>query len=256
MLQDHVVAWRTADAARSAAQTQLKIESLGTEEYRHAPPHLVALPRREITRNVAHMTPDQPRRAFLKTAGAIATGIAASTLGCAPSADRNTAANPDEPLDRALLHALADVTLPDELGTSAKQGAVDAFVAWINAYEPVAEEMHGYGYADVRYLPADPAPAWQAQLRALDTLAQKTKRSGFAKLGTAARRDVLAIALRGDRGDRLPAPLSARHVAVALVAHWASTPAAWNMAMGVDVSPGACRPLDGATRKPLPIAKA
>ena len=67
-------------AARSAAKTQLKIESLGTEEYRHAPPHLVALPRREITRNVAHMTPDQPRRAFLKTAGAIATGIAASVI--------------------------------------------------------------------------------------------------------------------------------------------------------------------------------
>ena len=201
------------------------------------------------------MTP-VPRRAFLKTAGAIATGVAASSLSCSPTADRNTAANRDEPLDRALLHALADVTLPDELGTSGKQSAVDAFVAWIKAYEPVAEEMHGYGYADVRYLPADPAPAWQSQLRALDTLAQKTKRSGFAELAAAGRRDVLTIALRGDRGDRLPAPLSARHVAVALVAHWASTPAAWNMALGVDVSPGACRSLEAAMRKPLPIAKA
>ena len=202
------------------------------------------------------MTHVPPRRAFLKAAGVIATGVAASTLGCPSTADRNAAANRDEPLDRALLLALADVALPDELGAPGKQSAVDAFVAWVKGYEPVAEEMHGYGYADVRYLPADPAPAWQAQLRALDTLAQKTKRSGFVQLNVTPRRDVLAIALNGERGDRLPAPLSARHIAVALVAHWASTPAAWNMALGVDVSPGACRPLDAATRKPLPIANA
>jgi hypothetical protein len=63
-------------------------------------------------------------------------------------------------------------------------------------------------------------------------------------------------ALDDVRGDRLPAPLDARHVALALLAHWASTPAAWDLACGARVGRGTCRPLAESPRRPLPIATA
>ena len=189
------------------------------------------------------------RRTFFKTASAIATGVAASTVACAPDAGPPALARTTK-IDRAALEPLAEVILPGELGPTGRTAAVDAFVRWVNEYEPVAQEMVGYGYSDIRYLPPDPAPAWRAQLDALDLLAQKVRRSSFASLDLAGRTDVVAMALGSERGQRLPAPLEARHVAVALLAHWASTPAAWNLAMGVDVSPGACRPLEAGSMRP------
>lgn len=192
------------------------------------------------------------RRSFFKTAGAIATGVAASSVGCAPG-DGSSAATRTSRIDRTSLEPLAEVILPGELGADGRTAAVDAFVRWVNEYEPVAQEMVGYGYSDIRYLPPDPAPAWRAQLDALELLAQKTRQTAFASLDLAGRTEVVTMALGSERGERLPAPLNARHVAVALLAHWASSPGAWNLAMGVDVSPGACRPLEGATAKPAAL---
>jgi hypothetical protein len=193
------------------------------------------------------------RRSFFKTAGAIAGGVAATTVGCeSPGPPRDTR---PQGFNRTVLDPLAEVVLPSTLGADGRRAAVDAFVKWANDYEPVAQEMLGYGYSDIRYLPADPAPGWRAQLDALSVLAHKLRGARFSELDLAARRDVVAAALANERSERLPGPLNARHIAVALLAHWADTPAAWNLALGVDVSPGACRPLDQATRKPLPVAE-
>jgi hypothetical protein len=54
----------------------------------------------------------------------------------------------------------------------------------------------------------------------------------------------------------LPSPLAARHIALALLAHWSASPDAWNLALGAQVSPGTCRKLDDALRAPLPLAPA
>ena len=62
-------------------------------------------------------------------------------------------------LDKELLASLGETVLPAMLGVDGQRAAIAAFATWCNEYEPVAEEMHGYGYADVRYLPADPVPA-------------------------------------------------------------------------------------------------
>jgi len=199
------------------------------------------------------------RRRFLKTAGVLTVGSATAltAVGCDPKASSETTARAARvPLDRSLLDALAVVVLPESLGADGVKQAVDRFVAWVADYDPVAEEMHGYGYADIRYLPADPAPAWQAQLTALDLLAQRSTKTGFMALSPAQRRDVVDAALRTQRGDRLPTPLAATHIAVALLAHWSSSPAAWNLALGANVSPTSCRTLNEAVRKPLPIAPA
>lgn len=212
-----------------------------------------------------HTTPDgNNRRAFLKTAGVLAVATA-----CSPAsvAERNTGKSSssdtsDRPLsfstpsDASLLSAVGETVLPESLGAAARAQAVADFVAWCDGYDPVAEEMHGYGYADVRYLPPDPVPAWQAQLQGLNVLAERMHHQPFAKLGTPERMQVITSATRRVRGERLPSPLAADHVVVALLAHWTTTPAAWNRALGVTVSPNTCRPLAGVDKKPLPIVGA
>lgn len=207
------------------------------------------------------------RRSFLKTAGVIAgaTVAGATATSCGPAklgdgsahdAGNSTAARV-KGFARTGLDALAEVVLPAALGVAGRRAATDAFVAWVDAYEPVAEEMHGYGYADVRYLPPDPAPAWRAQLDGIELLSQRTTGRAFASLELPARTAVVEAALRRERGgDRLPAPLGAAHICVALLSHWASSPAAWDLALGVQVSPSTCRSLGDVARKPLPIAGA
>lgn len=214
------------------------------------------------------------RRAFLRTAGVLAAGAAAA--GCdtggaaggdpAAAAGAPPAAPPaatpaagrarDVALDRTTLAAVGDVVLPGELGDAGRAGAVDAFVAWVAGYEPVAERMHGYGYADVRYLPPDPAPGWRAQLEGLELLARRSRGASFAALPTTARRALVESALAGAPGDRLPAPIAASHVALALLAHWAASPAAWDLAYGARITPTTCRPLGATSRRPLPLASA
>jgi len=198
------------------------------------------------------------RRDFLKAAGLMVAAAA-----CGPAAERAPApaSGADAPVasprttgfDPDLLSALGTAVLPAALGAAGQRAAIAAFVAWCDGYQPVAEEMHGYGYADVRYLPADPAPAWRAQLDGLDLLAQHVHHTRFTSLDLATRQAVVAMALRDIPGDALPAPLDAGHIAVALLAHWASSPGAWDRALGAAVAPETCRPLADALKRPSPL---
>ena len=201
------------------------------------------------------------RREFLKAAGLLAAAAA-----CGPAADRApahgaggqpAAATPRRAgFDEALLASLGATVLPASLGAGGQRAAIAAFVAWCDGYEPVAEEMHGYGYADVRYLPPDPVPAWRAQLDGLNVLAERVHHARFTSLELAQRQAIIALALRDSTGEGMPSPLGAGHIAVALLAHWSASPEAWNRALGVVVSPETCRPLADALRKPLPVARA
>jgi hypothetical protein len=159
----------------------------------------------------------------------------------------------DTGFDRALLNALGAAVLPSELGAKGQDEAIDRFVRWADAYDPVAEEMHGYGYADIRYLPVDPAPAWRAQLAGLDLLARRSMRKSFGELSVDARQGMLTAALKSASADRLPPPIDAPHIALALLSHWASSPDAWDLALNAKVQGGNCRVLGDANAKPLPI---
>ena len=198
---------------------------------------------------------NEQRRTFLKIAGALA---ATAATGCrleshAPDTLATVANDRAQGFDRAVLDALADVVLPSELGEKGRDAAIGQFIAWADGYDPVAEEMHGYGYSDIRYLPPDPSPAWRAQLAALDLLARKSRQKPFARLSRDARSELLGIAISGTSGESLPSPLDAKHIAIALLAHWASSPDAWDLALGAKVLPGTCRVLGDANAKPLPI---
>jgi hypothetical protein len=190
------------------------------------------------------------RRSFLKSAAALAA-VAATPMEALSVAEQPAR----RALNAPLLAALGDTVLPESLGTTGRANAVRAFRDWAAAYTPVAEEMHGYGDAEITYTPADPAPNWNAQLEALDLLARQTKRRGFASLTVADRRDILRRQLAPVRGAALPSnPLNAAHVAVALLSHWATSSAAHDAAYDARIVRGECRGLGAVTRKPLPIA--
>jgi hypothetical protein len=190
------------------------------------------------------------RRSFLKSAAAL--GAIAAVPDTAAAVEQPAAAGA-RTFDPALLAALADTVLPDAIGRTARSQAVRAFATWIAAYRPVSEEMHGYGDAEITYTPADPAPNWKAQLEALDLLARRTRRRGFAALDVGQRRELVRRQL--PRNATLPSnPLTASHVAIALIAHWASSPAAHDAAYNARILRGECRALADAPRKPLPIA--
>jgi hypothetical protein len=192
------------------------------------------------------------RRAFLKAAAAL-TAVAALP---APGQAQTPTQQPSRTsLDPALLAALGDAVLPESIGAAARARTVRDFTAWIAAYTPVAEEMHGYGDAEITYTPADPAPNWSAQLEALDLYARQTRRRGFVALPGPDRRDVVRRQLASVRGGALPSnPLTAPHVAVALLSYWATSPGAHDAAYAARIMRGECRGLGNVTRQPLPLA--
>ncbi len=198
----------------------------------------------------------QDRRDFLKRAAAIAAGtVVVAGDGGAQKPVATAAATPvRRALDPGTLAAVGDAVLPESLGAAGRTKAVRAFSTWISAYQPIAEEMHGYGDAEITYTPAHPAPGWNAQLEALDLLSKRKFRRGFVAIDTTKRRELITAQI-GRAGTRLPAnPLQATHVVVALMAHWADSSDATDLVYRAKIGKGECRILADSPRKPLPLA--
>lgn len=206
------------------------------------------------------MTTD--RRDFLKRAAlaaATASGLGANEALAQggtpqPAAPQRAAQAAARALDPLLLRALGDAILPEMLGDAGRANAIAAFATWLARYTPVAEEMHGYGNAEITYTPSDPAPGWNAQLAGLDLLARRKHRRGFARLGVPLRRAVVEAQLSRVSSSRLPSsPLAAPHVAVALLSHWAASSEATDLAYEARIMKGNCRLLSQTSRPPLPL---
>lgn len=188
----------------------------------------------------------QDRRTFLKRSGAALSAAAVS--GCLPnSAERQESST--APLHAEVLRAVAQVVLPSDLEDASREEAVQAFEQWVSEYEPVAELNHGYGTSEIRYSPPDPAPAWQAQLEALDLEADRRMGTSFAALDMPGRREL--ITRQGlDESSGLPNPLRARHVAVALMAHWFRSSDAADRCYERRIAERSCRGIDTAPSEP------
>jgi hypothetical protein len=154
----------------------------------------------------------------------------------------------------SLLEALGDAVLPAELGPYGTTRAVTEFQQWMDGYRPGAESNHGYGTGRIDRVPADPRPRWRAQLAALDT---EARRGGapFASLSRERRQAVVRTALADERGDSLPSPLAARHVAVALLAHFYDSPLATDMCYDAQIGRQQCRPLAAQAQQPVALAR-
>ncbi len=191
-------------------------------------------------------------RAQTGAAKSPATPAAPASVSSGPQAATQSA---PRTLDPVLLRALGDAILPEMLGDAGRLRAIGSFSTWLARYTPVVEEMHGYGDAEITYTPSDPAPGWNAQLSGLDLLARRKHRRGFVRLGVPLRREVVRTQLARVSGTRLPSsPLVAPHVAVALLAHWAASSEATDLAYEARIMKGNCRVLADTSRAPLPLA--
>ncbi len=186
------------------------------------------------------------RREFVQSVGAAAPIVATS----ASSRRVSHPLVPARPLDAKLLLAMGEAILPSELGMDGIARAVAEFQRWLRDYTPGAEALHGYGTGEIRRLPEDPAPRWAEQLTRLDRAATRQFSRDYAALDLASRRALVRDASIDDELTELPPAVSARHVAVGLLAHFYASPEATNLCYRTEISPYACRPLADSPNRP------
>lgn len=201
------------------------------------------------------------RRSFLSWLGglAAASGLRSSVRAEAQPAisapPGGATAGQGTGLDSTLLTALAEAVLPSELGDIDTARVSRAFARWAEGYRTGAELNHPYGSATIRFAGASPVVRWRSQLDAL----QQSARSRFSRSFDAAsldqRRELVRAALSGERVDRMPSPLSAGHVAIALLSWYFASPEATDLCYRARINANSCRPLSGAQREPLPLVR-
>jgi Gluconate 2-dehydrogenase subunit 3 len=156
-------------------------------------------------------------------------------------------------LDSAAVTRIAEVVLPGELGPDGFARVSRAFTQWVAGYRPGVELVHPYGSTTLRETGESPAGRWRTQLAALDRDARQKHQRGFSALSLDQRRELVTAAVSAERTNRMPAPLEAGHVALALVAWFFATPDAVDLCYRSRIGRNQCRPLVNAPRQPLPL---
>jgi len=154
------------------------------------------------------------------------------------------------------LRALAEAVLPTELGATGAARVALGFQAWIDNYAQHAELVHGYGTSALRFSRATPRPNWAVQLERIGRRTEDGGRRAFAAMSIEERRAVVRDELKNERIDRMPAVGSASHVALALLSFYYGSSQAADLCYGSQIGRTMCRPLETASRKPLPLARA
>jgi hypothetical protein len=199
--------------------------------------------------------PRLPRRSFLGRLLALlgALGIGRRAAAQPGLVSRPTDGAQDASLDLALVTALSHVMLPSELGPDGQARASRSFTQWVAGYRAGAEILHPYGSGTIRYAGPSPAARWRPQLAALDREARRRHGRGFTALTRDQRQSLVRSAIEGERLDRMPEPLAAPHVAVALASWFLSTPEATDLCYRARIARQQCRPLVNAAREPAPL---
>ena len=162
-----------------------------------------------------------------------------------------------EPLDEALLRALASAILPSELGAAGTRRAADALAKWVREYRPDAELNHGYGTARLRTTGADPSTRWALQLRTLEMDARRAHNAGFASITDDQRRTIVGAQLDAERANAIPGDIAgAPHVALALLASFYGSPEATDLCYEATIGRQLCRPLAESSARPVPLRRA
>jgi hypothetical protein len=202
--------------------------------------------------------PGPPRRTFIVRLVALLAAlppIARYLVWPSAARARESRAAPTAQPNATLLAALGAAVLPAELGTDGTKRAVTDFQRWMDGYRPGAEANHGYGTGNIQRLPADPRPRWRTQLSALDEQARRAHGQAFTSLSRADRQAIVRSALSSERGESLPNPLMASHIALALIAHFYESPAATDLGYEARIGRQQCRPLGAAPEQPVPLTR-
>lgn len=202
------------------------------------------------------MLPALSRRRFL-AALAATLPVALFARRAHAAAARHVAADP------RTLDALADVVLPTELGAQGISAEAAAFRDWGTNYREGAELVHGYGTSRLRSTGPTPLTRWTTQLDDLERAARSRYQRPFYELPAAQRIDLVRAAVAtlpdANRGaqpsDRMPTVVGARHVALALLAHFFDSSTATDLCYNAHIGRSTCRPLAAQARKPLPLIK-
>jgi hypothetical protein len=156
-------------------------------------------------------------------------------------------------LDAAIVRGVAEAVLPSELGDGGIATVSRAFTRWIGGYRPGVELVHPYGSSELRQTGESPIRRWRSQLGSLDTAAREKHRKAFTALTRDQRRELVTSALGEERLNRLPDPLQANHIAMAVLAWYFATPDAVDLCYNAKIGRNQCRPLVHASREPLPL---
>lgn len=170
-----------------------------------------------------------------------------------PTEAKSAAPEQGAPLDGAMVRGIAEVVLPTELGNDGFTRVSRAFTQWAGAYRQGVELVHPYGSTQLRQTGESPALRWKAQLIALDAQARERHQRGFAALTREQRRGLVMTVLASERATRLPDPVEANHVAMALMAWFFASPDATDLCHNARIGRNQCRPLVNAPRQPLPL---
>lgn len=202
-------------------------------------------------------SPSRPRRTFLtRLAGTVAAWPVLGPRLLRRPAHVGAANAAGVQPNATLLAALGDAVLPaTELGADGVSRVVADFQRWMDGYEPGAEANHGYGTGRIARLPADPRPRWRAQLAALHAEATRSGAGSFGALPRERRQALVRAALAEERGESLPAPLAARHVAATLLAHFYDSPTATDLCYEAQVGRQQCRPLAAQRQQPVALSR-
>lgn len=197
------------------------------------------------------------RRIFLRWS-ALASAALAVTRRASGQSKRPAASTPDlKGLEGKTLVPLAHVVLPAELGVARIDRAAVQFSKWIAGYREGEETLHPYGSERLGRTGPSPAAKWAQQLRDLSTAAEAKYRRPFSALQDIQRADLVREALAGVQVNaRVPAPIAAPHVALALLAHFLESPDATNLAYDKVIDPKQCRPLAKSSSEPIALQRA
>lgn len=193
------------------------------------------------------------RRTFVGWLSGLGAALGIGVRARPEQAEAREPAQQNSSLDAAVVRGVADVVLPAELGKDGIARVSRSFDQWIGGYRQGMELVHPYGSAELRQTGESPIGRWRSQLAALERGAREKHRRAFAALTRDQRRELVMQALGDDRLNRLPDPLQANHVAMALLAWYFTTPDAADLCYRAQIGRNQCRPLVHSSRQPLPL---
>jgi hypothetical protein len=151
------------------------------------------------------------------------------------------------------LKEIAATVLPESLGRTGTDEVAELFGRWLTDYRAGVTMDHGYGATRVQRTPALPFDLYAKQLGDLDRAAANRGAASFAALPLAARRAVVADALRAAAIETMPQRPNGQHIVSDFMTFYFRSNDANDLCYRAKVQRHACRGLDGALRPPSPL---
>lgn len=153
-----------------------------------------------------------------------------------------------------VLRDVAATVLPSALGRKGQDEAVDSFLRWIRDYRAGVPLSHGYGEPRLVTTLPSPAPAYAAQIAALQAAA-KARGGRFGALPLADRRALLDDAFAAALVRNLPTRPDGKHVVADLMAHYFRSSAANDLCYNARIGRNTYRAIRVTTLRPQPLSK-